>query len=346
MPLVCASAGQSAGQRDKIHRARRGGADGADEVGRSGLAGGQTGGGQCLANSFRAAVRPATQPPFQKRASARRARDRWWNCCSVSPIRASAFRRRPSGGCSIHLPRWMSRPRAALAVRVWDWRSAGAWSISWAGHVGAERRGQGLDLQFLHQDGVCSVRPRPFLAGPKMHLGGRHMLIVDDNARTDGFSRHWSQGGDGSRAAQSGSEALAWLRAGEVFDVAVLDMQMPDMDGVMLAREMRLLPGGDKLPLILLSSLGQREVTSEKNLFNAALTKPVKPSQLFDLLPARSKRRRRPLRPRSRSCQRLRWRSRGSRCGCCWPRTIWSIKKWPRICWQPWASGPMSPQRA
>ena len=52
----------------------------------------------------------------------------------------------------------------------------------------------------------------------------------------------------------------------------------------MLAREMRLLPGGDKLPLILLSSLGQREVTSEKNLFNAALTKPVKPSQLFDLL--------------------------------------------------------------
>jgi len=38
------------------------------------------------------------------------------------------------------------------------------------------------------------------------------------------------------------------------------------------------------LPLVLLSSLGQREVTSEKNLFNAALTKPVKPSQLFDTL--------------------------------------------------------------
>jgi CheY-like chemotaxis protein len=54
------------------------------------------------------------------------------------------------------------------------------------------------------------------------------------------------------------------------FDVAVLDMQMPDMDGVMLAREIRTLPGGDKLPLILLSSLGQREVTSEKKLFNAA----------------------------------------------------------------------------
>jgi CheY-like chemotaxis protein len=86
------------------------------------------------------------------------------------------------------------------------------------------------------------------------------------------------------RAAQSASEALGWLKAGEPFDVAVLDMQMPEMDGVMLAREIRTLPGFDKLPLILLSSLGQREVTSEKKLFRSALTKPVKPSQLFDLL--------------------------------------------------------------
>ena len=61
-------------------------------------------------------------------------------------------------------------------------------------------------------------------------------------------------------------------------------MQMPEMDGVMLAREIRLLPGGENLPLVLLSSLGQREVTSEKKLFSSALTKPVKPSQLFDVL--------------------------------------------------------------
>jgi CheY-like chemotaxis protein len=88
------------------------------------------------------------------------------------------------------------------------------------------------------------------------------------------------------RAAQSAAEALEWLRGGEVFDVAVLDMQMPEIDGVMLAREIRRLPGGENLPLVLLSSLGQREVTAEKNLFNAALTKPVKPSQLFDLLAA------------------------------------------------------------
>jgi CheY-like chemotaxis protein len=111
------------------------------------------------------------------------------------------------------------------------------------------------------------------------------MLIVDDNATNrrilTALVSGWAMV---PRAAQTAMEALEWLRAGEVFDVAVLDMQMPEMDGVMLAREIRRLPGGEKLPLVLLSSLGQREVTSEKSLFNASLTKPVKPSQLFDIL--------------------------------------------------------------
>ena len=86
------------------------------------------------------------------------------------------------------------------------------------------------------------------------------------------------------RAARSATEALEWLRAGEEYDVAVLDMHMPEKDGLMLAREIRQLPGGTGLPLVLLSSLGMRDVKAEKELFTAALTKPVKPSQLFDVL--------------------------------------------------------------
>jgi CheY-like chemotaxis protein len=145
--------------------------------------------------------------------------------------------------------------------------------------------GKGSVFSFFIQAEFVPVRPRPFLAGPKLHLSGRRMLIVDDNATNRRILTTLVSGwAMVPRAAQSAPEALEWLRAGEVFDVAVLDMQMPEMDGVMLAREIRRMPGREKLPLVLLSSLGQREVTSEKNLFNAALTKPVKPSQLFDLI--------------------------------------------------------------
>jgi CheY-like chemotaxis protein len=147
--------------------------------------------------------------------------------------------------------------------------------------------GKGSTFSFSIRGEFVPSRPRSFLSGSKLHLGSRQMLIVDDNATNRRILTAVVSGwGMVPRAAQSASEALGWLKAGEPFDVAVLDMQMPEMDGVMLAREIRTLPGGDKLPLILLSSLGQREVTSEKQLFKAALTKPVKPSQLFDLLAA------------------------------------------------------------
>jgi PAS domain S-box-containing protein len=147
--------------------------------------------------------------------------------------------------------------------------------------------GRGSTFSFTIRVEFVPARPRPYLAGPKLHLSDRRMLIVDDNA-TNRRILTTVVGGWGMvpRAAHTPHEALQWIRGGEHFDVAILDMQMPEMDGVMLAREVRRLPNGDSLPLVLLSSIGQREVTSEKKLFAAALTKPVKPSQLFDVLAA------------------------------------------------------------
>jgi CheY-like chemotaxis protein/HPt (histidine-containing phosphotransfer) domain-containing protein len=76
------------------------------------------------------------------------------------------------------------------------------------------------------------------------------------------------------------------MRAGESFNVAVLDMQMPGMDGLMLAGEIRKLPGGSTLPLVLLTSMGLR--TDSAGFAGAALagclTKPIKPGQLHDIL--------------------------------------------------------------
>ncbi|MFA5058903.1 MAG: response regulator, partial [Opitutaceae bacterium] len=145
--------------------------------------------------------------------------------------------------------------------------------------------GRGSTFSFTLRTEFLPAPRRPYLAGPRLHLSDRRVLIVDDNSTNRRILTTVVAGwGMVPRAASAAAEALAWLRAGEQFDVAILDMQMPETDGVTLAREIRRLPGADRLPLLLLSSLGQRETTADQGLFTASLTKPVKPSQLFDVL--------------------------------------------------------------
>jgi CheY-like chemotaxis protein/HPt (histidine-containing phosphotransfer) domain-containing protein len=88
------------------------------------------------------------------------------------------------------------------------------------------------------------------------------------------------------RTTQRGDQALAWLQAGEKFDLALLDMQMPGMDGLMLAAEIRKLANGANLPLVLLTSLGVRTDNPQFLAagFTTCLTKPIKPAQLFESL--------------------------------------------------------------
>src|SRR5262249_48269439 len=91
-------------------------------------------------------------------------------------------------------------------------------------------------------------------------------------------------GGRGAGAGGGAAEAVAWIRAGEPFDAGILDMHMPEMDGVALARAIREGAAGAGLPLILFTSLGRREARAEAEGFAAYLHKPIKPSQLFDAL--------------------------------------------------------------
>jgi CheY-like chemotaxis protein len=79
--------------------------------------------------------------------------------------------------------------------------------------------------------------------------------------------------------AASGKEALNQIRAGGVFDVAILDMSLPDMDGITLAEEIHRYRRN--LPLVALASVGQHRPSE---FFAASLTKPVKPVQLYDTI--------------------------------------------------------------
>jgi signal transduction histidine kinase/DNA-binding response OmpR family regulator len=134
------------------------------------------------------------------------------------------------------------------------------------------------------------AEPAPDLAPLPPHmdsplLSGKRLLIVDDNATNRQIlclqAKSW---GMLTRETAHGAEALAWIEHGEPFDLAILDIQMPEMDGVTLARAIRRHRDPRALPLVALSSLGRREANVEDVQFAAFLTKPVKQSQLYNVL--------------------------------------------------------------
>ena len=84
--------------------------------------------------------------------------------------------------------------------------------------------------------------------------------------------------------AASGMEALKHLVASNSFDIVILDMQMPEMDGLELAHKIRALQHCRSLPLIMLSSIGRQEIAQD--MFAAVLVKPVKEAPFFDALSA------------------------------------------------------------
>jgi GAF domain-containing protein/DNA-binding response OmpR family regulator len=119
--------------------------------------------------------------------------------------------------------------------------------------------------------------------GAQRELKDHRVLIVDDNATNRKvLSLQTAKWGMTSRDTDSGTEALGWIEAGDSFDLAIVDMHMPEMDGVELARRVRALR--PHLPLVLFTSLAGREATAEPELFDAYLTKPARQSQMFDTL--------------------------------------------------------------
>jgi CheY-like chemotaxis protein len=114
-------------------------------------------------------------------------------------------------------------------------------------------------------------------------LAGRSALVVDDNATNQRIVvtllERW-----GMTATATGSprEALGWAAAGRSFDIAVVDMHMPELDGMALATAFRATDAGASTPVVALSSIGTHDRTSEP--FAAYLVKPVKPSALYDAL--------------------------------------------------------------
>ncbi|MGH2401138.1 MAG: GAF domain-containing protein [Candidatus Limnocylindria bacterium] len=131
-------------------------------------------------------------------------------------------------------------------------------------------------------DSVVSSRPMRIEAD----LSGKTVLIVDDNATNRRIlvaqTARW---GMVPRETGSPKEALGWLTDGARFDLALVDLVMPELDGLEVAERVAALGdngAGPPIPVVILSSIGLRERDSAP--LAAWLAKPVKPSALHDTI--------------------------------------------------------------
>jgi signal transduction histidine kinase/CheY-like chemotaxis protein/HPt (histidine-containing phosphotransfer) domain-containing protein len=122
-------------------------------------------------------------------------------------------------------------------------------------------------------------------------LDGRRVLVVDDNETNRRIIEHHALGwGMLASQAASGEEALATLvaaqRMGTPFDLAILDMQMPGMDGIQLTEAIRATPELGSIRIVILTSLGQRGHAAAAHAAGVAgyLTKPVRQAHLKECL--------------------------------------------------------------
>ena len=120
-------------------------------------------------------------------------------------------------------------------------------------------------------------------------LEGLRALVVDDNATNRKIlTSQLKSWGMIQSEAHSAARALELMRkaasSGNPYDLVILDFQMPEMDGLQLARAIKANPGLAPSRLIMLTSLGQRGDAADARAagIEAYLTKPVKQSQLFD----------------------------------------------------------------
>jgi two-component system, sensor histidine kinase and response regulator len=108
---------------------------------------------------------------------------------------------------------------------------------------------------------------------------GKQILVVDDNATNlTIIKRQFETWKLRPILAKTGKQALDLLESNSSIDLVITDMQMPEMDGVMLAEAIK--TRRPELPVILLSSIGQELQQSHRKLFVSALTKPTRQHEL------------------------------------------------------------------
>jgi CheY-like chemotaxis protein len=160
------------------------------------------------------------------------------------------------------------------------------------GEIGVESQGgQGSCFWFTARFSLPTEAASPKILAPRTDIRGVRILVVDDNA-TNRLLLLRQLGVWGGRvdAAADGASALVMLEqalaAKDLYRLAILDMQMPEMDGAELGRRIRGDARLNGMRLAMMTSVGERGDAKrfEAIGFAAYLTKPVRQSELSDML--------------------------------------------------------------
>jgi CheY-like chemotaxis protein len=141
--------------------------------------------------------------------------------------------------------------------------------------------GEGSTFFFTIEATGCAQPATPFAADARC-LEGLRMLIVDDNPTNRRIlSLYAEDWGMVPEVVVSGQAALERMEAGPAYALAVLDLHMPEMDGLTLAQRMK--AGWPDLPIVVLSST--YKLTEARQVDLAAwITKPIRKKRLLGTL--------------------------------------------------------------
>jgi CheY-like chemotaxis protein/HPt (histidine-containing phosphotransfer) domain-containing protein len=147
--------------------------------------------------------------------------------------------------------------------------------------------GQGATFHFTILAKASAAVAPPSWQTPQPRLADKRLLVVEDNATNRRLIQHRAeQWGMQVACVATGHEALALLDDGTPLDAAILDLQLPEMGGAVLADKIREHPAGRSLPLLFLSALRLRAEEHRPAPAGVGLFvhKPIRPAQLLDAL--------------------------------------------------------------
>ena len=145
--------------------------------------------------------------------------------------------------------------------------------------------GEGSTFYFTIQAESVSSSTVTNLDNIQPNMVGKRILVVDDNATNRRIlTLQMQKWGINDLTAESGLKALELISLAAKFDMAIIDMRMPQIDGLSLSSKIHSLSGYEQLPIVILSSVDRftQQQLAAKSEFTALLNKPIKQSQLYD----------------------------------------------------------------